>query len=758
MHCGHGQHMAWNRAIATAASWGLFALITAACNLPAAFAQEEPQAAPADSAPADAAEPPPARGRLIRIPLPITGNVDRRVEQAIRRAIDELKPDDKPAAADQRPTLVLEFDPGQTEFGRGSEFEDSLKLARFLVSPALDGIRTVAYVPESIKGHAVLVAIACEQIVMAANAEMGDAGADHSDDNPIDETVSGGYKQIARSRRTVPVEVAQGMLDASLQLLRVETEDGPQFVLAKDLDELRKTRTIADDKTQVIFGPGVPGVLNGRQAVEYGIAAYLAEDRDEAALHLGLSRKAMRADPFLEADLKPRVIMFDRSIDARLAQTRISMIEKAISRDGVNFVCLWIDSPGGNVNAGSNIASYLADLKSDDVLTVAYIPQEARGIAALVALSCDEVVMYPRAKIGGGEEDLTDEQLADLKALIDKEIAPKKSRSPALLMAMFKNDVAIHEYENTRSGVRSYFSINDFEDRNDKDQWKRSVQVTEIGEPVLLSGDEADELGLTADLVDGFDEFKEVYGLEDDPEVAAPNWADHLVRALANPALASLLILIGLGGMYAEIQAPGIGIGGFIAAVAFTLYFWANFMDNTASELEIVLFLFGLACLALEIFIIPGFGIFGLGGGVMIFVSLVLASQTFVLPSTDAEVREFRDSLLVVGGAIVGMIGVGTVLRRYLPHAPVFNKVMLTPPEGEGREQQFEREAIVKYDDLIGETGVTTTQLTPSGKARLNGQLLDVISDGDLIPIDVEIEVVEVHGNRVIVKAVAGDQ
>ncbi len=750
MRFGRRQHWTLNRVIASVASCGLFALIAAASDLPAADAQELPADAPADAAES-------STGRLIRIRLPITGNVDHSVEQAIRRAIDELKPDDKPANSGQRPTLVLKFDPGQTEFGRGSEFEDSLKLARFLVSPALDGIRTVAYVPESIKGHAVLVAVACEQIVMASGAEIGDAGADHSDDNPIDDTVRGGYEQIARSRRTVPVDVALGMLDPSLQLLRVETEDGPQFVLAKDLDALRKTKTIAEDKTEVIFGPGVPGVLSGRQAKQYGIAAYLAEDADEAAIRLGLSRQAMQEDPFLDGDINPRVIMFDRGIDNRLAETRMSMVEDAISRDQINFVCLWIDSPGGDPNAGGRIAKYLADLKRNEVLTVAYIPKEALGVAALVALACDEVVMHPRAKLGGGEDGMTDEQLQDL---IDV-IAPNKSRSPALLKAMFKNDEAVYEYTNRRNGVKQYFSTKEFEKefegRNEKDEWQRGVKVIDVGDPHVFSGTEAVNDNLANSVVNNFDEFKQEYGLEGDPEVAAPNWADHLVRALANPALASLLILIGLGGMYAEIQAPGIGIGGFVAAVAFTLYFWANFMDNTANELEIVLFLVGLACLALEIFIIPGFGIFGLGGGVMILVSLVLASQTFVLPSSEGEVREFRDSLLVVGGAIVAMIGVGTVLRRYLPHAPVFNKVMLTPPEGEGRAKQFEREAIVKYDHLVGETGVTTTQLTPSGKARLNGQLLDVISDGDLIPIDAEIEVVEVHGNRVIVREVITD-
>jgi membrane-bound ClpP family serine protease len=491
--------------------------------------------------------------------------------------------------------------------------------------------------------------------------------------------------------------------------------------------------------------------LTGREARDAGVAAYLADDRSEVAQHLGLPRKALTVEPGLEGELRARMIMVNRPLDAKLAETRLRMMESALD-ERVNFLCLWIDSPGGSVEAASKMASYLARLESDKVLTAAYVPSEARGTAALVALACDDVVMHPDAVLGGGEQSLNDEEVLDLVAVIDEEVAPRKSRSPSLLAAMFQKDLVVHQYKNTRTGLEKFFTEAELADLADKDDWQRGPLVSDLGEPLRVDGAEAEQLGLASTLVDNFEEFKQEYGLLNDPALSEPTWADDLIRALASPGLAWLLLMIGLVGIYTEVQMPGIGIGGFIAAVAFTLYFWSNFLEGTAGALEIVLFLVGVSCLVLEVFVIPGFGIFGLGGGVMILVSLVLASQTFVLPSTSGEVRELRDSLLVVGGAVVGLVGSAMVMRRFLPHTPLFNRLMLAPPEGEAREQIAQREALADYRDLLGQQGTTTTQLTPSGKAQFGDELVDVITDGDLVPVNTQIEVVEVHGNRVIVQ------
>ena len=192
----------------------------------------------------------------------------------------------------------------------------------------------------------------------------------------------------------------------------------------------------------------------------------------------------------------------------------------------------------------------------------------------------------------------------------------------------------------------------------------------------------------------------------------------------------------------------------FVAAVAFLLFFWSRFLDGTADWLEVLLFLGGVFFLLLELLVLPGFGIFGLGGGVMILVSLVLATQTFVFPRTESQMVELRHSLTIVTAATLLVIASSIALRRYLPNAPVFRKLLLAPtPEEELVDLDY-RESLADFSHLIGEQGMATTNLMPAGKAEFNGQLVDVISEG--LPIDrgSAIVVVKARGNRVLVRVV----
>jgi membrane-bound ClpP family serine protease len=201
-----------------------------------------------------------------------------------------------------------------------------------------------------------------------------------------------------------------------------------------------------------------------------------------------------------------------------------------------------------------------------------------------------------------------------------------------------------------------------------------------------------------------------------------------------------------------ELHAPGTGIGGFVAALAFLLFFWSNFLHGTAGWLEVLLFLGGIFCLLLEVLVIPGFGIFGLGGGVMILASLVLASQTFVLPRTESQLAELRHSLTIVAAAMVVVVGASIALRRYLPKAPVFRTIVLEPTPEEDLIDLDYRESLADFSHLIGQKGTAATNLMPAGKADFDGELVDVIAEG--LPIDrgTPIVVTKTRGNRVLVR------
>ena len=265
-------------------------------------------------------------------------------------------------------------------------------------------------------------------------------------------------------------------------------------------------------------------------------------------------------------------------------------------------------------------------------------------------------------------------------------------------------------------------------------------------QPLRLDSKHAEEMGVAAHVVDGYDELKQLYGLDEDPRVAQPNWALELVEALASPPLRVILLVIGFIGIYIELHSPGTAVGGFVSAVAFMLFFWSNYLHATAGWLEILLFLGGVFCVLLEVLVLPGFGVFGLGGGAMILASIVLASQTFILPHTASQLAELRQSLTVLAAAAACVVVGAPMLRRYLPRAPLFNRIMLQPPEDHELDDLDYRESLADYSHLVGEQGTAATNLMPAGKAEFDGQLVDVISDG--MPIERGAAVVVVKTAR----------
>ncbi len=178
--------------------------------------------------------------------------------------------------------------------------------------------------------------------------------------------------------------------------------------------------------------------------------------------------------------------------------------------------------------------------------------------------------------------------------------------------------------------------------------WEKGERVTTPGQVLSLSGEKAQEYGLATRVVENFTQFKQNYGLENDPTLVEPGWVDHLAHFLGRPEMVAVLIFLGGLGIYIELHAPGLGIGAFMAVVAFALFFWSHFLEGTAGWLEVTLFVTGCICLLTEIFVLPGFVIFGLGGGILILTSIVLASQTFFIPQNEYQLARLQNSLLAL--------------------------------------------------------------------------------------------------------------
>ena len=330
----------------------------------------------------DAARPR-RQGQWIRIPLPIDNNTVVHVMQTMQRAI---------AASHEERIFVLEFiaPEGAADAGQGTQFDDAHKLARFLTSDELNGANTVAYIPRAIKGHAVLAAIACERILMSSTATMGDAGAD---EKSISKTLLAAYEEIAKARQTVPAAVALGMLDKGRQVLKLRTESDVQFASRDELPEIEKHHRILSK--EAIKQANEPWQFTGAEARDWGFVKYIADDRRDVIRQEQLSPDVIAGDPSNGQTWKPIRV----ELRGPIKPDKIADVERIIREQtakGANFICLWIDSPGGAPRESMDLAKLLAYLSSDEVRTVAYIDNQALADAALIVLGCDQIVMHPR--------------------------------------------------------------------------------------------------------------------------------------------------------------------------------------------------------------------------------------------------------------------------------------------------------------------------------------------------------------------------
>jgi len=667
----------------------------------------------------------------VSVRLPITGGRDNAIRAAILRQLDRLQ-----STSGRRGQLVLQFDATSDEYASDSDFGRSLELARFLTNSQMANVKTIAYLPDGAQGHAVLVALACEDIVMAPDALLGPVVRNKQ---RVDETVRAAYKDIAGRRRTVPPPLAVALADPSVRAVRAITEVGDQVVLSERVPALR-------EEVQVLrvedVGPR-PLVLSGRRCREIGIVQLLAAGTADLARSLDINPEQLVLDPSMERGWKASVVSLTGPISGdSVARVRVRLEEAITSK--ANFLCLKIDSAGGSPEQSLVLARWLREINPAEVKTVAYIPNQARSDAALIALACDDVVMNETAVLGGEGAAIIDARQADaIEAAWQKIMQGNLKTLEALPLALVLPEYQVSRFVQQSTGRTEYFSSSALLPRKDKASWKKQQDLAPG--PLLVDGLQAEAYGLTDQPVTSFSDLAERYGLGDDITRIEPGWADRLLDALASPGLAWLLLLVRGVGLYIEVQTPGLGFGGFIAMVAFIIYFWSQYLNGTSGWLEVMLFLAGVICLAAEIFVVPGIGILGLGGGFLIVASLVLASQSFVLPANSYQVQQLQISLLGILGAGVGVVAFGVVVRRWLPSTPVLRHVLLVPPQ---RDDQNE---VVSFEYLIGKTGVTVTRLAPAGKANIENHLYDVYADDMLIESGTAVQVTAVRSGRIMV-------
>jgi membrane-bound serine protease (ClpP class) len=232
-----------------------------------------------------------------------------------------------------------------------------------------------------------------------------------------------------------------------------------------------------------------------------------------------------------------------------------------------------------------------------------------------------------------------------------------------------------------------------------------------------------------------------------------PTTMDNVKGFLMNPIFQSILIMLIIGGIYFELQTPGIGFALVVAVIAALLYFSPLYIEGLAANWEILLFVVGIALIILEIFAFPGFGIAGISGIGLVIFGLILSlidNVKFNFEPVDTKAVGVA-IMTVIGGLVMGFgvilylsnkIGTKGLFSRLALHAKLDNKegYIGVPME------------TVK---IVGETGVASTVLRPSGKVKINDKIYDAVSvDGSFIERGTEVRVVRYETGQVYVETI----
>jgi membrane-bound serine protease (ClpP class) len=685
----------------------------------------------------EAAEEKPVVGQFITVDGDLSDETLDGVRQLVRKTRTAA------SQSGSKALLVFEFRPGQTDFGR------ALSLAEYLSSEDVAFATTVAFLPEGLSGNALIPVLACDQIVMT-----GDSA---SRIGPIETSPAADYRvqaaiDLARGRGNVPPEIVRAWMDPQIELFRVQTEDGAHFVLGSELEKFSQEHEVR--ATERIVAGGEAAAFSGVQGRELGFVQLLEDNRTDVARAFGLPREALIEQVQTQEERRAVQIHINGSLAGREEARQAFVMFDRAKNEGKNLIIFVISSEGGDPATMFSLAEQVKSQDPSTLYTVAYLKGPVRADAAALALACDEIILGENAVLGGPPPMEVIEGGIELYSETIREIAQAKYRSPALAEAMINPHIEVFRYRRG-DGVERFMTVAEAANLPDIDDWQQGERVAAgDGQYLETGGREAiDVFRLASGEAESFEEVRDQLDLDYNPPKLQPGWADKLAEALRDDWVATFLLFVGIMALWTEMQAPTAGVGFLVGGLCLMLYFWGSFLNGTLQELEIILLVAGVLCLLLEIFVLPGFGIFGLVGGLLVIVSLILASQTFVIPTDGDQMREMTRSMLIVVVAGFGAVIGAMVLHRFLPYTPLFNHLMLTPPGDQdlASEEQARDEQTAL---LVGQRGESLTRLVPAGKAQIGDRYLDVVAEGQFIERGTLVEVVEARGNRIVVRSV----
>ena len=464
---------------------------------------------------------------------------------------------------------------------------------------------------------------------------------------------------------------------------------------------------------------------------------------------------------------KPVLIQFHGEINGFLTGFFNRSMDKAEAAEA-DLIILEVDSPGGLKIESLQMARRLRDCEA---YTVVIVENEGISGGSLVSLGCDEIQINPDAKLGDSGEIAFDPEQWAFRLIEPKvesylsrdarDLAESKGRNPDLAEAMVDSDHLVYSKRGDDGKLELTAASSDEVLKPDP-PWELIIE-TKKGRFLTVSGQRAVEL----ELAQGHASARQ--GIADElnidlakTTVFEPTMTDHTIHFLNGWWISALIILIGLIALWVELSAPGLGIGGLIAGLCALLFFWSHFLGGTAGWLEVMLFIAGIGFIAAEIFVIPGFGVAGISGLLLMFASVVLASQNFVIPTTAMDWNQLFTSIIVTTIVGVCFLIAAFFITRQMGSLPIFKGIILDsdlgrednePALGDGKDQVQPTYAGVS----VGDFGVADSLLRPAGRVKINGRVVDVVSDGSFVDQGTRIRVTKIHGNVITVTKVEAD-
>jgi membrane-bound serine protease (ClpP class) len=383
---------------------------------------------------------------------------------------------------------------------------------------------------------------------------------------------------------------------------------------------------------------------------------------------------------------------------------------------------LEINTLGGRVDAAIQIRDALLASK---IKTIAFIHPRAISAGALISLACDVIAISSGASIGaatpiqmgeGGAEPVGEKMVSYFRTEM-RTTAEAKGRRGDVAEAMVDSSVEI-------------------------------PGLDPAGKLLTLDTEGALSTGIADFKADSVQQVLEQVQLGSSKrETQSENWAEKLVRFLTDPVVSGLLMSLGTLGILIELYTPGLGLPGALGTLCLALFFGGHLLVNLAGLEELILFVVGLGLLALEVLVLPGFGIAGVLGIVCMVASLVLTLVGLPLGVTF-QTGAWVEPLVRVTAALIATVVLMLLSLRVLPKSRAARGLVLSSSAASS-------EGFVAHDStrLLGQVGVSESELRPAGVVRFGSERVDVVSEGTFVARGQSVRVVQVEGVRVVVRA-----